>query len=110
MGLGRLEIGPATVGDKIAPIIGAAPGEVLACDSTTIVLAYSPRRVLACGPTAGSSSTTSSNFPTDLYVVEGLAWLAGDLEVKRVEPWGARRLAGRERGGALPHPRRFPHR
>jgi kynureninase len=77
---------PQRVGDKIAPIIGAAPGEVLACDSTTIVLAKLLGAGLGLRPDRRVVLTTSSNFPTDLYAVEGLAQLAGDLEVKRVEP------------------------
>jgi kynureninase len=77
---------PQRVGDKIAAIIGAGPGEVLACDSTTIVLAKVLGAALGLRPDRKVVLTTSSNFPTDLYAVGGLARLAGDLEVKRVEP------------------------
>ena len=77
---------PQRVGDKIAAIIGAGPGEVLACDSTTIVLAKVLGAALGLRPDRKVVLTSSSNFPTDLYAVGGTARLAGDLEVKRVEP------------------------
>ena len=54
---------PQRVGDKIAPIIGAAPGEVLACDSTTIVLAKLLGAGLGLRPDRRVVLTTSSNFP-----------------------------------------------
>ena len=77
---------PERVGDKIAEIIGARPGEVLACDSTTIVLAKVLGAALGLRPGRRVVLTTSSNFPTDLYAIAGVARLAGEIEVRRVEP------------------------
>ncbi len=72
---------PAQVGDKIARLIGAAPGQVLAADSTSInlykVLAVALQ--LALGDERGTPSerrrivSERDNFPTDLYIAESLA-------------------------------------
>jgi kynureninase len=68
---------PQRVGDRLAPLIGAAPGEVAVHDSTTVNLyqlvnaacALRPdRRVIAIGP---------DDFPTDRYVVDGIAQARG---------------------------------
>jgi len=82
---------PARIGAKIAPLIGAAPGEVIVADSTSVNLfkllaaalrRQRPRRVILTEP---------GNFPTDLYVAQGLADLLTDAEL-RVRP--AAELAG----------------
>jgi kynureninase len=77
---------PERIGDKIAPIIGAGPGEVLACDSTTIVLVKLLGAALGLRPGRKVVLTTSTNFPTDLYALAGVARLAGGAEVRRVAP------------------------
>jgi kynureninase len=77
---------PERVGDKIAAIIGARPGEVLACDSTTIVLAKLLAGALRARPGRKVILTTSTNFPTDLYAARGVARLLGSAEVRCVEP------------------------
>ncbi len=77
---------PARVGARIAPLIGAAADEVIAADSTSVNLfklaaagarLNSPRRVIVTEP---------GNFPTDLYILQGLkAWL-GEGVALRVVP------------------------
>jgi kynureninase len=68
---------PHRLGAKIAPLIGAAPDEVLVADSTSVnlfklaaaaMLMRGPRRTIV---------TECGNFPTDLYVLQGLAALSG---------------------------------
>ena len=68
---------PARIGDKIAPLIGAKAGEVIACDSTSanlfkLLLAalarQAPRRVILA---------EAGDFPTDLYVAQGVRDLTG---------------------------------
>ena len=77
---------PERIGDKIAPIIGAGPGEVLACDSTTIVLVKLLGAALGLRPGRKVVLTTSTNFPTDLYALAGVARLAGGAEVSGSAP------------------------
>ena len=68
---------PTTVGEKIAGLIGAAPGQVICCDSTSVNLfkVLSSAMLLQSGRSIVLSQ--AGNFPTDLYMVEGLASLLG---------------------------------
>ena len=62
---------PERVGDRIARLIGAAPGTVTVADSTTINL----YKVLMAAPVGTRTKilTDTGNFPTDLYVAAGVA-------------------------------------
>lgn len=65
---------PRRVGDKLAQLIGAAPGEVVACDSVTVNLYKLMMALLASAPQCGKTVLTESgNFPTDLHVAQGVA-------------------------------------
>jgi len=65
---------PLEVGDLLADaVVGAKPGEVLACDSTTVNLFKLASAALARKP--GALVTDAANFPTDRYVLEGLGEL-----------------------------------
>jgi kynureninase len=68
---------PLRVGDKIARLIGAAPGEVAASDSTSINLFKSLYAALRLRPERHVILTEQSSFPTDVYVAEGLIDLLG---------------------------------
>jgi kynureninase len=63
---------PDRAGDLLAPLIGAGPGEVLACDSTTVNLFKLVSATLDARG-AGALVTDRDNFPTDRYVLEGIA-------------------------------------
>lgn len=67
----------ARVGDKIAAIVGAAAGSVAVCDSTSINLFKAMGAALAMRPGRTEIVSEAGNFPTDLYVAEGLAELLG---------------------------------
>jgi kynureninase len=65
---------PRRIGDKIAQLIGAAPGEVVACDSVTVNLYKLMMALLSSHPGQGRTILTESgNFPTDLHVAAGVA-------------------------------------
>ncbi|WP_133365985.1 kynureninase [Qipengyuania sediminis] len=64
---------PQRVGGKIAPLIGAAPHEVIAADSTSVNLFKLIAAALAMRPGRKVVLSEPGNFPTDLYMVEGLA-------------------------------------
>ena len=68
---------PQRVGDKIARLVGAGAGEVVAADSTSVnlykVLVAASHIVRADAPARRVILSERSNFPTDLYIAEGLA-------------------------------------
>lgn len=79
---------PGRVGDKIATLVGAGPGEVVATDGTSInlfkVLSAGLGIAAADAPTRRTIVSERTNFPTDLYIAEGLARERG-LELQLVD-------------------------
>jgi kynureninase len=73
---------PARVGDKIAGLIGANPGEVIVADSTSVNLFKLLVAALRARPDRKVILTEPGNFPTDLYVAQGVAELLGDVEIR----------------------------
>ena len=73
---------PRALGAAISHVIGAAPEDVIVCDSTTVNLF----KVLACAwrLRAGGSVilTERHNFPTDMHVAQGFVRLLADLGVE----------------------------
>ncbi len=82
---------PQRLGDKIARLIGAPPGQVVATDSTSINLykVLSAALNIAAADSPGRQVVVSerSNFPTDLYIAEALCKVRG-LRLQLVEPEG----------------------
>lgn len=68
---------PSRIGDKIAPIIGAAPGEVLLADSTSVNLFKMAVAALLAQPGRHKIVTDDLNFPSDLYVLQSVCHLLG---------------------------------
>lgn len=66
---------PKRVGDAIAPLVGAAPGELIAADSTSVNLFKLLAAALGLRPKRRVVLTEAGNFPTDLYIAQGLAAL-----------------------------------
>ena len=67
---------PQRLGDKIARLIGAASGEVVATDTTSInlykVLSAALSMTVLDAPERKILVSERSNFPTDLYIAEAL--------------------------------------
>ena len=74
---------PRRVGDKIARLIGARAGEVIVADSTSVNLFKALSGALGLRPDRRVVLTEADNFPTDLYIAEGVAALLG-AELRRV--------------------------
>ncbi len=75
---------PVQVGDALARhLLGAEPGEVVVGDATTINLYKAASAAIAARPGARAVVTDDDNFPTDRYVLEGLAARHG-LEYREV--------------------------
>jgi kynureninase len=68
---------PLRAGAKIAPLIGADPDEVVVCDSVSINLFKVLASALALRPGRRVIVTNRENFPTDVYIAEGLCRLMG---------------------------------
>jgi len=64
---------PQQAGEAVAPLIGAAPGQTLVTDSTTINLYKLAYAALEARPGRHVIVTDNDNFPTDRYVLEGIA-------------------------------------
>jgi kynureninase len=80
---------PQRLGNKIAQLIGAAPGEVVATDSTSInlykVLSAALHIAAQDAPERKVIVSERSNFPTDLYIAEALCRERG-FHLQLVEP------------------------
>ncbi len=68
---------PTHVGDRLGRLIGAGPGQVLVCDSTTVNLYKLAAAALAARPERRTIVGSAGDFPTDRYVLEGLAAATG---------------------------------
>jgi kynureninase len=75
---------PTRIAAKLSPIVGAKPNELLIADSTSVCLF----KLLAAAAQARPGRTTilsqRRNFPSDLYVAQGLADMLG-LRLKAVD-------------------------
>src|SRR3954447_6219375 len=69
---------PEAVGDRIGALtLGAAAGQVVVADSTTVVLYKLIRAALGARPGRDEIVIDDDNFPTDRFVVERVAADAG---------------------------------
>jgi kynureninase len=75
---------PARVGGKIARLIGAERHEVVVADSTSVNLFKLIAAALAVRPGRRVILTETGNFPTDLYVAQGVASFLPGVEVRAV--------------------------
>jgi kynureninase len=83
------------VGDRIAPLIGAPSGSVIAGDTTTVSLFKVASGARALRPDRSVILTDSGNFPTDLYALGSVAG-AGGAELRVVAPEEVVDAIGRE--------------
>ena len=76
---------PTRIAAKLAPIVGAKPVELLIADSTSVCLFKLLAAAVRARPGRNTIVTRKANFPTDLYVAQGLADMLG-LILRAVEP------------------------
>ena len=73
---------PQKAGDQIARLVGAAPGEVVATDSTSVnlfkVLSAALHITAQDAPQRTVVLSERGNFPTDLYIAQGLCRLLAE--------------------------------
>lgn len=68
---------PERAGEKLARLVGARPHEVIVADSTSVNLFKLAAGALSLRPGRRTIVTESGNFPTDVYVLEGVCRMAG---------------------------------
>ncbi|MGR6913742.1 kynureninase [[Actinomadura] parvosata] len=73
---------PLTSGDRIAPLIGAGPGQVVVGNTTSIAVYQAVAAALRLRPERRVIVSDVRNFPTDHYIVQGLAGLLGGYELR----------------------------
>jgi kynureninase len=77
---------PLELGDHIARVaLGAAPGQTVVADSTTVLLYKLLRAAVAARPGRDALVLDRRNFPTDRYIAAGVAAECG-LELRWIDP------------------------
>ncbi len=80
---------PLAVGEKIGRLIGARPGEVAVADSTSVNLFKLLAAALELRPERRVIVSEADNFPSDLYMIQGLVdLLGGGCELRLAAPGG----------------------
>ena len=77
---------PLQIGEKIARLLGAAPGQVVISDSTSVNLFKMVMAALALRPGRAKIVTDDLNFPSDLYILQGSIRLLGGKHTLQVVP------------------------
>jgi kynureninase len=68
---------PVRLGDRVGALIGAAPGQTLVCDTTSINLYKAIHAAIGLRPDRDVIIAEDTSFPTDLYIIEGAMKSAG---------------------------------
>lgn len=78
---------PQRLGDKLARLLGAEPGEIVAADSTSVNLFKALTAALSLRPDRTVILSESTNFPTDVYMMQGVeAFSGGRVRAITVDP------------------------
>jgi kynureninase len=86
---------PLATGRRIAGLIGAAPDEVVVCDSVSVNLFKTLSAAIALRPGRTVIVTDPQDFPTDVYIVEGLCRLLGQrFELRVATPEAVNNVLG----------------
>ena len=68
---------PRRIGDKVAGLLGAAPGQVIVGDSTSVNLYKLVMAALQLRSDRSRIISDTNNFPSDLYILQGCARTLG---------------------------------
>lgn len=78
---------PRRIGDKIARLLGAEAGEIVAADSTSVNIFKALTAALSLRPDRTVILSEKTNFPTDVYMMQGVeAFSGGRIRAVTVDP------------------------
>src|SRR5215470_6393257 len=78
---------PRRVGDRVGALIGAPPGTVVMGDTLSIKVYQALAAAIALNPGRRVILSDNGNFPSDLYIAQGLIQtLGGALELRVIDP------------------------
>lgn len=78
---------PRRIGDKIARLLGANSGEIIATDSTSVNIFKALTAALSLRPGRSTLLSERTNFPTDVYMMQGIeAFSGGRIKAVTVAP------------------------
>jgi kynureninase len=75
---------PVRLGDRLGALLGAAPGQTIVCDTTSINLFKALHAAMALKPDRDVVIAEAGAFPTDLYIIEGAMNSAGRPMTRRL--------------------------
>src|SRR6202171_446219 len=73
---------PLRLGDRVGALIGAAAGQTVVCDTTSINLYKAVHAAIGLRPDRDVVIAEAASFPTDLYIIEG-AMTSADRTMER---------------------------
>ncbi|MFF2659230.1 kynureninase [Kitasatospora sp. NPDC058032] len=77
---------PYRLGRRIAPLVGAAPQELVVCDTTSVNLFKVLAAALRLRPGRSAVLGDRTAFPTDLYIAEGVTGLVPGARSVLIDP------------------------
>lgn len=78
---------PSRIGDKIGCLLGADKGEIVAADSTSVNIFKALTAALSLRPGRSVILSEGTNFPTDVYMMQGIeAFSGGRVKAVTVDP------------------------
>jgi kynureninase len=77
---------PETLGDKLSRLLGARQGEIIVADSTSVNLFKLIMAALRHRPRRTKIVTDSMNFPSDVYILQGILNIAGPQYQLQIVP------------------------
>lgn len=77
---------PARIGAKLGHLLGAADGQVLACDSTSVNLFKLAMAALSANAGRTKIVSDTLNFPSDLYIIQGCIEALGGRHTLELVP------------------------
>jgi kynureninase len=75
---------PVRLGNRIGDLLGAASGQTIVCDTTSINLFKAIHAAIGLRPDRDVVIAESTSFPTDLYIIEGAMKSAGRTIQRRL--------------------------